>query len=93
MASILDKYKHQSQSIGKDLKEQGVELEGDAKQSQIGNDNVNVAGGYEHLGKGEELNSPDNDQLKAAWEQAKEEKPDIQQGLSQVQIQEQEQER
>lgn len=91
MASPLDKYKKQTQKIGADLKREGIELE-DSSLSEAGKDNVNVAGGYEHLNNDQQETPPNNERLKTAWYRAREENPDIEQTLSQVQEQEQENE-
>lgn len=92
MASILDKYRstptQTPEEIGQELKDQGVEMEEEATQSEVGQDNVNVAGGYENTGQ--EPQTVTDERLNEAWQQAQEEYPEIEDGLSQVQVQEEE---
>ena len=95
MASILDKYKcsptETPEEIGQKLKEQGVEAEGNTTQTEVGEDRVNVAGGYENVGK----DKPNNETLAAAQESAQEKAeeqinadPSIKDGLSEAQQEE-----
>ena len=73
------------EEIGQNVDVQEV---GEATQSEVGEDNVNVSGGYD---KDNTNYTPSNEHLKAALEKGKEQDPELEGNLSQTQSQIQEQ--
>lgn len=82
----MDKYKKKVEEATQSIDKSTVQLEGDTNTA--GKDNVNVAGGYEHLGK-DKKPDPQNQTLaqskaKAQVKAMQENSPEFKDGLSNV---------